>query len=155
MLVLDTADMTVIDQVDLTSGTPFLRLAAGPDGTRMYANGYYGRMAVIDTDANDIDTYNNQIATITIPDPGGSDPGGVWEAAFSPDGTRAYVTQADGTTVAVINTATNMFIGNVQTDATTTKQNQHIVVAPNGKLYITDFADGKVYAVTIGNPTML
>ena len=149
VLVLDTADMSVIDQVDLTSGTPFLRLVVNPDGTRTYATGYYGAVAVIDN------TSNTQIGTINIADPAGSDPGGVWEAAFSPDGTRAYVTQADGTTVAVINTATNTFIGNVNTDATTTKQNQYIVVAPNGKLYITDFADGKVYVVTVGDPTMV
>ena len=65
VLVLDTADMSVIDQVDLTSGTPFLRLAVNPDGTRTYATGYYGRVAVIDN------TSNTQIGTINIADPAG------------------------------------------------------------------------------------
>ena len=145
VLVIDTANMSVVDRVDLTSGTPFLRLAVSPDGTRTYATGYYGKVAVIDN------TSNAQIATINIPDPAGSDPGGVWEAAFSPDGRRAYVTHADGRTVTVINPNTNAVIGTVYTDAAATKQNQYIAVAPGGTFYVTDAADGKVYAVTVAN----
>ena len=146
--VIDTATLAVVQKI--TPGSPVFELAISPDGKRMYVTGWYGVVSVIDTDPQS-GTYNTRIATITVPD---SDPSysGSWDVAFGPDGSnRAYVTQADGMTVSVINTNTMTAIGSVVTDPTSARETQPIVVAPNGTLYVADGADGKVYAVTVGN----
>jgi DNA-binding beta-propeller fold protein YncE len=55
----------------------------------------------------------------------------------------------------VFDTATNTAIGSFTTDQNSGASFRSLAVAPNGTLYITDAGDNKVYAVTVGNPTML
>ena len=62
--------------------------------------------------------------------------------AVSTDGSRAYVTHADGKTITVIDTTTNTVIGTFTTDQNSTAGSQYITVGPDGRLYITDQADG-------------
>jgi YVTN family beta-propeller protein len=107
----------------------------------------YSAVSVIDTDPAS-GTYNETIATITVPD-------GAQVVAVSTDGSRAYVTHSDGKTITVIDTATNQVIGTFITDQNSTAGWQYITVGPDGRLYITDQADGTTYAVTIGDATAL
>ena len=107
----------------------------------------YSAVSVINTDPAS-GTYNTTIATITLPD-------GAQDVAVSADGSRAYVTHSDGKTITVIDTATNQVIGTFITDQNSTAGWQYITVGPDGRLYITDQADGTTYAVTIGDATAL
>ena len=50
----------------------------------------------------------------------------------------------------MIDTATNTVVGYI--DTSQIGGYYALAVAPNGKLYITDYADDVVYAVTVGNP---
>ncbi len=148
VLVIDTATMSVVQTI--TPGNPVFATALSPDGKRLYASGYYGAVSVIDTDPQST-TYHTRIATITVPD---SDPSysGSWDVAFGPQGSnRAYVTQADGMTVSVIDTNTNTVLKSVVTDETSSVGTQHIAVAGNGIVYVADAEDGMVYAVSVGD----
>jgi YVTN family beta-propeller protein len=100
----------------------------------------YSAVSVIDTDPNSA-TYNQEIARITIPD-------GAYDIAL--DGTRAYVTSPDGKTVTVIDTRTNTVVGTFTTDENSTSTARTIAVGSDGVLYITDYYDNMVYAVTVG-----
>ena len=95
-------------------------------------------VAVIDIDRNSA-TYNTQIGEIAVPD-------GVVDVAVSPDSSRLYVSLADGRTVEVIDTATNTVVGYFTKPAPGA-----LTVSPNGTVYVTDSANGKAYAVTVGS----
>jgi YVTN family beta-propeller protein len=134
------------------SGSPYvLSVAISPDGKRTYAvvnpdlfnfNSQAVSVSVLDTDPASA-TYNTQIATITVP-------AGAQDIAVSPDGTRAYVTESDGKTVTVIDTATNTVLGSFTTDQTGGGYTvRSIAVGPDGTVYVTDSADGKIYASTL------
>jgi YVTN family beta-propeller protein len=125
------------------------QLAVSPDGKRLYQTDVDGYLLVVDTDPAHTTTYHTQIATITIP-------AGARDVALSPDGTRAYVTAWDGRTVTVVDTASNAVVGIFTTDQSGgPTQDQFITVDPvTGKLYIVDVSDGKVYAVTVGSPSV-
>ena len=126
-----------------------LAVATSPDSKRAYVVvdneefDYTGAkyVAVIDLDRTS-PTYAKQIATITVP-PGAQD------IVVGPDG-RAYVTHNGGESITVIDTATNTIVGYI--DTSQIGGYYALAVAPNGKLYITDYADDVVYAVTVGNP---
>jgi len=129
-----------------------LAVATRPDSKRAYVVvdseqwDYIGakNVVVIDLDRTS-PTYATQIATIAV-SPGAQD------IVVGPDG-RAYVTHNGGESVTVIDTATNTVVGYIATS--------HIggyyalTVAPNGKVYMTDYADDVVYAVTVANPTQV
>jgi YVTN family beta-propeller protein len=143
------ADMGAIGTVPLTSlgyyyWSPTTTLALSPDANRAYVVVYgYGvgfSNSVIDIDPAS-PTYNNEIAVITERN-----------TAVSPDGSRRYVTQSDGMTVVVYDTATDTVIGSFITDTTPGASFQSIAVASDSTLYITDDGDNKVYVVTVGNP---
>ena len=102
-------------------------------------------VAVIDLDRSS-PTYATQIATIAVP-PAAQD------IVVSPDGRRAFVTHSGGESVTVIDTATDTVIGYIATSQI--GGYYALAVAPNGKVYMTDYADDVVYAVTVGNPPQL
>jgi YVTN family beta-propeller protein len=123
-------------------------------GQNWLITGRYSAVSVIDTNPASA-TYNTEIARITVP-------AGAQDVAFSPDGKTAYVTSWDGKTVTLIDTATNTVINSFTTDQTTAGPRsigfygdgyftRLVTVAPDGTLYITDYTDGKVYAVTGGS----
>ena len=122
-------------------------LAVNADGKRTYAVvsswdvGFY-HVSVIDSDPASA-TYNRELAQIRTQD-----------TAVSPDGRRTYVMAPDGKTITVIDTASNSVIGTFTTDLTSVSTTRSIAVAPDGTLYISDSADNKVYAVTVGATTV-
>jgi hypothetical protein len=132
----------------------------------MVTGGYSG-VSVIDTDPTS-GNFNKEIARIIVPL-------GVHDLAAS--GSSLYVTSGDGKTVTVINTANNALAGIFTTDQTAsggraieiivypygaeypeygipvvsvTAFTRYITVGPTGTVYVTDYTDGKAYAVTVG-----
>ena len=142
---------TPVAVVSTPDGGWAIPLAVGirPDSKRAYVVvdseqfDYTGAkyVAVIDLDRTS-PSYATQIASIAVA-PGADN------IVVGPDG-RAYVAHNGGESVTVIDTATDTVIGYIATS--------HIggyyalTVAPNGKVYMTDYADDVVYAVTVANP---
>ena len=164
--VINTTTMTVVGTVDVLNADASSSIAFSPNGKRAYAvavlvteGGSYSSLAVIDTDP-DSDHYNTQITTISSPY-GQSGWGFVWnDVALSPDGSRAYVTWADGKTIDVIDTTTNSLVSRFTTDGVGDDeygyQFRYIAVEPdNGTLYVTDGSDGRVFAVTVGDGPLI
>ncbi|WP_231868845.1 VCBS domain-containing protein [Rhodococcus opacus] len=106
--------------------------------------GGYGLVSVIDIDPASA-TYGSTLDTVRLT-------GDAQDLALSPDGGRAFVTAGDGRTIAVIDTATNTVVGTFVTDG------EGAVTGPYGPLrtvsissdtlYVTDYNDGAMYAVT-------
>jgi len=128
-------------------------------GRNWMITGGYSAISVIDTDATSAN-YNKEIARIIVP-------AGTQDLAVS--GNNLYVTSGDGKTVTIINTTTNALVGTFATDQTSSGGRdiylddywtpvaaftRYITVGPNGVVYVTDYTDGKVYAVTIGSPSV-
>ena len=142
---------TPVAVVSTPDGGWAIPLAVGirPDSKRAYVVvdseqwDYTGAkyVAVIDLDRTS-PSYAIQIASIAVA-PGADN------IVVGPDG-RAYVAHNGGESVTVIDTATDTVIGYIATS--------HIggyyalTVAPNGNVYMTDYADDVVYAVTVANP---
>ena len=126
------------------------------DGTTWMITGGYYAVSVIDTDPASAN-YNTEIARIIVP-------AGTQDVAVS--GNYLYVTSWDGKTVTVIDTTSNATAGTFTTDQTTgTGRVIHLpndsypvsvaaftryVTAADGTLYITDYSNNNVYAVTVG-----
>ncbi len=122
-------------------------LAVNTNGTRTYAvvrswDVGFHHVSVIDSDPGS-SAYNTEVARIRQQD-----------TAVSPDGSRTYVLGSDGRSVAVIDTATNSLIGRFTTDLTSGSTTRSIAIGPDGALYISDSADNKVYAITVGATTV-
>jgi YVTN family beta-propeller protein/VCBS repeat-containing protein len=141
------ADMSQIGSFSLTSlgyyyWSPTTALALNSDRTRGYVvvqdYGVGQHVAVIDTDPAS-STRSTELAVITER-----------SSALSPDGSRRYVTQSDGKTVNVYDTASNTLIGSFVTDQNSGTSPRSIAVAGDGTVYVTDMNDNKVYAVTVG-----
>jgi YVTN family beta-propeller protein len=136
-------------------------------GVSWMVTGGYSGVSVIDTDPTS-SNFNKEIARIIVPL-------GVHDVAAS--GNSLYVTSGDGKTVTVINTVTNTLAGMFTTDQTAsggraieimvypygdeypeygisagsiTAFTRYITVGPNGTVYVSDYTDGKAYAVTVG-----
>lgn len=142
VVVLDS-DLNQISSIRLTPPVGSLSwtesIGTSVDGTLAYvtvydsdARGY--SYSVIDT------TTNTEIAAIVER-----------TSALSPDGSRRYVLQSDGKTVNVYDAATNGVVGSFVTDQNASTGARSIVVGADGKVYITDAADSKVYVVTVGS----
>jgi YVTN family beta-propeller protein len=147
-------------------GQSFGSFISNDYGSWMLTGGYSG-VSVIDTDPTS-SNFNKEIARIIVPL-------GVHDVAAS--GNSLYVTSGDGKTVTVINTVTNTLAGMFTTDQTAsggraieimvypygdeypeyaipvvgiTAFTRYVTVGPTGTVYITDYTDGKAYAVTVG-----
>lgn len=107
-------------------------------------HGRYDAVSVIDISDPASPTYNTEIASIPVV-------GGAGDVAVSSDGSRVYVTAADGKTVTVLDPNTKTVIG-----AVTTGQSpygyQQVAVGANGTVYLTNGYDSSVYAVAVGSP---
>lgn len=143
-------------------GQPYGSFVTRADGTTwMYTGGYQG-VSVIDTDPAS-PTYNKEIARLQVPL-------GVGDLAVGAG--KLYVTNSDEKSVTIIDTVTNRIVGSFATDQSTATRdpifiaidgypmfyvwswNRYITVGPNGTVYVTDYGDGKMYAVTVGSQTV-
>ncbi|WP_312033717.1 MULTISPECIES: Ig-like domain-containing protein [unclassified Rhodococcus (in: high G+C Gram-positive bacteria)] len=118
------------------------------DGTgRLWrVTGGYEVVAVIDVDPSST-TYGTQLAAVRLPE-------GAQDVAISADGDLLYVSGADGRTVSVVDTSTYAVLGTFVTDPNGSTSGAYgpyrsLLVDPDtGTLYVTDYTDGKAYAVT-------
>ncbi len=158
MDVLDARTLALIDTVPLDGNPGWPPPAMGslvfsPSGERAYARTteYWPTqpsqtIAVIDTNPASAD-YNTQIATITVP-------AGADRVVVSADNERAYVLHQGGKTVTVIDTATNTVIGSIASSQIGGDY-AAMTIGPNGTLYFTNYANNAVYAVTVGDASIL
>jgi DNA-binding beta-propeller fold protein YncE len=108
--------------------------------------GGYEVVAVIDVDPSST-TYGTELATVRLPE-------GAQDVAISADSDLLYVSGADGRTVSVVDTATYGVLGTFVTDPNGSTSGAYgpyrsLIVDPDtGTLYVTDYSDGTVYAVT-------
>ncbi|MFV9457129.1 Ig-like domain-containing protein [Rhodococcus sp. NM-2] len=116
-------------------------------GRTWRVTGGYEVVTVIDVDPSSA-TYGTQLATIRLPE-------GAHDVAISADGDLLYVSGADGRTVSVVDTSTYAVLGTFVTDPDGSTSGsygpyRYLLVDPDtaGTLYVTDYADGAVYAVT-------
>ncbi|MFC9358562.1 cytochrome D1 domain-containing protein [Rhodococcus sp. NPDC057014] len=116
--------------------------------------GGYGLVTVIDIDPASA-TYGSTLANVRLT-------GDAQDLALSPDGSQAFVTVGDGRTVAVIDTTTNTVVGTFVTDQDGAVTGPYgplrNVLLAGDTLYVTDYHDDAVYAVsglTIGAPAAL
>ena len=96
----------------------------------------------------DVGAYDTAgvLATITT---GGTSPTGV---AVSPNGTRAYATNAGSNTVSVIDTTTNTVIHTTSVGASP----EGVAVAPDGsQVYVSNFKAGTVSIINASNNTVV
>jgi DNA-binding beta-propeller fold protein YncE len=139
-------------------GQPYGSFFTDSTGSNWMVTGGYSAVSVIDTDPTSA-TYNKEIARILVPL-------GVQDLAVS--GNNLYVANSDNMTVTVIDRTTNMVVGRFSTDQSTGGRApieilpgywagyvpalpRYISVDKNGAVHITDYADGKMYAVTVGS----
>ncbi|MGW4340434.1 YncE family protein, partial [Rhodococcus koreensis] len=137
-------------QLYVTYHVTTVERAYGPGGSIIFSNGQpwritggYGVVTVIDIDPAST-TYGREITTVRLT-------GHAQDLALSADGSRAFVTLGDGRTVAVIDTATHTVVGTFVTDedgSATPYGPLRNVLLSGDTLYVTDYADGAVYAVT-------
>ncbi|GCE41726.1 hypothetical protein Rhow_005385 [Rhodococcus wratislaviensis] len=115
-------------------------------GQTWRVTGGYEVVTVIDVDPSST-TYGTQLATVRLP-------AGAQDVAVSADGDLLYVSGADGRTVSVVDASTYAVLGTFVTDPDGSTSGSYgpyrvLLVDPDtGTLYVTDYADGKVYAVT-------
>uniref|UniRef100_UPI0034E1DD11 beta-propeller fold lactonase family protein n=1 Tax=Mycobacterium sp. OAE908 TaxID=2817899 RepID=UPI0034E1DD11 len=148
--VFDATTLSGPGYIDVSTPEPgwayTTAVATSPDGRRTYAivntdefsyrsNSKY--VSVIDTDPAS-PTYNTQIGQIAVAY-------GAKDIAVSPDNSRLYVTLADGATVEVFDTASNTALGYFVKPSSGS-----LTVGPDGTVYLTDYANGTVYSVTVG-----
>lgn len=131
------------------------------DGTTWMVTGGYSAVSVIDTDTTSAN-YNKEIARIHVP---------LAAQDLAVSGSKLYVTNWDNKTVTIIDTATNALVGSFTTDQNSSGRggiyiyldgwypmfdvpsySRYITVGQNGTVYVTDYTDGKLYAVTVGSP---
>ncbi|OUS97660.1 YncE family protein [Rhodococcus sp. NCIMB 12038] len=161
-----THSLTVVNgnQLYVTQHVSTVELASGgfsngqfivdSTGRLWRVTGGYGLVTVIDIDPASA-TFGSTLANVRLT-------GDAQDLAVSPDGSQAFVTVGDGRTVAVIDTTTNTVVGTFVTDEDGAVTGPYgplrNVLLAGDTLYVTDYQDGAVYAVsglTIGAPAAL
>jgi YVTN family beta-propeller protein len=146
LAVIDTATNTIIDTAP--TGWSSMEVAMSPDGSRAYVANQGNTVSVIDT------VTITTVATVLLPSPTFNTPIGV---VVSPDGARVYVMCVDGSSVAVIDSASNTVINGISVDrpllgAITSDGTDLYVTTPTG-LSVIDTSAGMVVAgVPLGTP---
>ena len=144
-------------------GQPYGSFVSDASGKTWMVTGGYNAVSVIDTDPTSVN-FNREIARILVPQ-------GTQDLAVSDN--KLYVMNPDNMTVTIIDTATNRVVGRFNTDQSTAgrdgiyipidgwypmfyvpSSSRYIAVGPTGTVYVTDYADGKLYAVTVGSPNV-
>jgi YVTN family beta-propeller protein len=151
VIVVDANSMTVITTIDVGEMSYPLDGAFTPDGKRLYLlTGAQGSetaesaLMVIDTDRTSA-TYNSVIRTIYAYELQSWSPADV---VFSPDGSKAYVSDAGGNTITVIDTGTISVIGTITTGLSSSSGSRRLAISPDGEtLYVTDQASNVVRVV--------
>ncbi|KAF0959627.1 Ig-like domain-containing protein [Rhodococcus sp. T7] len=137
-----------VTTVELASGGySYGQFITDSSGRLWRVTGGYEVVSVIDVDPSTT-TYGTQLATVRLPE-------GAQDVAISADGDLLYVSGADGRTVSVVDASTYAVLGTFVTDPDGSSSGQYgpyrfLLVDPDtgGTLYVTDYADGAVYAVT-------
>lgn len=156
---IDTATNTVTAIIPVDGGP--IGLALTPDATRAYvADNSAQTVSVIDTTTNTVsatipvgvgpqdlgitpdgsrvfvaDGSGSVISTTTNTVVGHTGVGGTFGVAFSPDGTRAYITNDLANTVEVVDTATDAVIDNIPVGAFPLR----VALTPDGsRIYVTN-----------------
>ncbi|TQC42589.1 hypothetical protein EEB14_48030 [Rhodococcus sp. WS4] len=135
-----------VSTVELASGGGTGSFITDNTGRLWRVTGGYEVVTVIDVDRTST-TYGTQLATVRLPE-------GAQDVAISADGDLLYVSGADGRTVSVVDTSTYAVLGTFVTDPDGSTSGSYgpyrfLLVDPDGgTLYVTDYADGAVYAVT-------
>ena len=152
MDVYDARTLAAIGTVRLDADPAWPSLPIGersltfsPNGERAYGRATDGlwyspsrTFVVIDTKLGS-PTYQEQIATITVPT------GGKY-LTVSPDNTRAYVMHDGGNMVTVVDTTTNTVIESI-TSAQVGGDFAALAVGSDGTLFFSNYADNAVYAL--------
>jgi len=150
--VVDTGSNSVIAKIE--SGTDPEAIAVTPDGKRAYVTSITcGQLLCSGPDnppqlasVEVIDTASNTLtATITIGNlPVGQTPGVLLASiAISPDGTRAYVSNAVGSQIWAIDTVSNQVVATIQTAVLGFAG---LSISPDGS---------RLYAASVGNPSVV
>ncbi|RVW06157.1 YncE family protein [Rhodococcus spongiicola] len=133
--VIDTATNTVTTTIEVAASDRPRFVVITPDGNHAYVSlsgvgGEPDRVSVIDTRTNTVTT------TVRVETPLG--------VAVTPDGTLAYVVDADGDSVSVIDTATQEVVDTVPVG----NYPYQLAIAPDGtRAYVTNTFDDSVSVI--------
>jgi YVTN family beta-propeller protein len=145
--IIDTDSL--IGMIDLGEEDIATELAATPDGSQIYVTAIrrsdlFGRIAVIDT-ATD---------TFVAVNPGNAEPqyisvGSAADVVFSPDGRQAYIANARGGSISVLDTSTFEVLDIVRYTRAADADVDFMAISPDGtRLYVSSLTDDAMAVIS-------